>query len=175
MNCYLCNSSSFLNRKGSVRDSTDLKILECKNCGLVTLNSKSHIHKEFYRNSGCIIISNGCPCPPIAVDEIVSGPTPPVILAPGSVSNITVEYGSVIVRWNAPTEGGAPTSYTVFADDQTNSANSVTITGIPSTIYTFPTYTGPAVDQLTAGDEYLFSVTAVNSAGSGAAEVSSSF
>ena len=131
--------------------------------------------KEFYRNSGCIIISNGCPCPPIAVDEIVSGPTPPVILVPGSVSNITVEYGSVIVRWNAPTEGGAPTSYTLIADDQTNSANSVTITGIPSTIYTFPTYTGPAVDQLTAGDEYLFSVIAVNSAGSGTAEVSSSF
>ena len=51
MNCYLCNSSSFLKRKGSVRDSTDLKILECKNCGLVTLSSKSHIHKEFYENS----------------------------------------------------------------------------------------------------------------------------
>lgn len=133
--------------------------------------------KEFYRNSGCIIISNGCPCPPIAVDEIVSGsgPTPPVILAPGSVSNITVEYGSVIVRWNAPTKGGAPTSYTLIADDQTNSANSVTITGIPSTIYTFPTYTGPAVDQLTAGNEYLFSVIAVNSAGSSTADVSSSF
>ena len=131
--------------------------------------------KEFYRNSGCIIISNGCPCPPIAVDEIVSGPTPPVILAPGSVSNITVEYGSVIVRWNAPMTGGTVASYTLFADDLTNAANSVTITGITDVSYIFPTYTGPAVDQLTAGDEYLFSVTAVNSAGSGAAEVSSSF
>jgi hypothetical protein len=117
--------------------------------------------KEFYRNSGCIIISNGCPCPPIAVDEIVSGPTPPVILAPGSVSNITVEYGSVIVTWNAPTEGGAPTSYTLFADDQTNSANSVTITGITTPSYSFATL------DLRSGDEYQMSVIGVNAAGNG--------
>lgn len=51
MNCYLCNSNTFLKRKGSARDSKDLKILECKNCGLVTLSSKSQIHKRFYENS----------------------------------------------------------------------------------------------------------------------------
>jgi hypothetical protein len=134
--------------------------------------------KEFYRNSGCVIISNGCPCPPIAVDEIISGsgPTPPVILVPGPVSNVQAEYGSVIVTWDAPTTGGAPTSYTLIADDQTTLANSVTITGITDVSYTFPTYTGPASNQLTAGDRYLFKVIGNNSAGAGVqGGVSSSF
>jgi hypothetical protein len=134
--------------------------------------------REYIRYDGCVVISNGCPCPPIAVNEIISGsgPTPPVILVPGPVSNVQAEYGSVIVTWDAPTTGGAPTSYTLIADDQTTLANSVTITGITTTSYTFPTYTGPASNQLTAGDRYLFKVIGNNSAGAGVqGGVSSSF
>jgi len=52
MNCYLCNSTSFTTRKGQVRDSPDLKILECTDCGLVTLSSLEHIQTGFYEDSG---------------------------------------------------------------------------------------------------------------------------
>jgi 2-polyprenyl-3-methyl-5-hydroxy-6-metoxy-1,4-benzoquinol methylase len=52
MNCYLCNSLSFRTRKGQVPDEPNLKILECINCGLVTLSSSEHIQSGFYENSG---------------------------------------------------------------------------------------------------------------------------
>ena len=52
MNCYLCHSTTFRMRKGQVRDATALKILECANCGLVTLSSLTHIQSGFYEDSG---------------------------------------------------------------------------------------------------------------------------
>lgn len=52
MNCYLCNSTYFKMRKGRVRDAPDLKILECTDCGLVTLSSLQHIQSGFYEDSG---------------------------------------------------------------------------------------------------------------------------
>jgi 2-polyprenyl-3-methyl-5-hydroxy-6-metoxy-1,4-benzoquinol methylase len=52
MNCYLCNSTSFSIRKGKVRDAPDLEILECSDCGLVTLSTLDHIQAGFYENSG---------------------------------------------------------------------------------------------------------------------------
>ena len=52
MICYLCESKKFLYRHGEVRDAPTLKILECKNCGLVMLDDKEHITSDFYRNSG---------------------------------------------------------------------------------------------------------------------------
>lgn len=52
MNCYLCQSSSFTVRKGQVRDAPDLKILQCNDCGLVTLSSFDHIRAGFYEQSG---------------------------------------------------------------------------------------------------------------------------
>lgn len=52
MNCYLCNSTTFSARKGQVRDAADLKILECNDCGLVTLSSLEHIQAGFYEDSG---------------------------------------------------------------------------------------------------------------------------
>ena len=50
--CYLCNTTSFTTRKGQVRDAPDLKILECADCGLVTLSSLEHIQFGLYENSG---------------------------------------------------------------------------------------------------------------------------
>lgn len=50
--CYLCNGSSFKKRSGTVRDNTDLEILECTECGLVFLSSFSHIKEGFYEKSG---------------------------------------------------------------------------------------------------------------------------
>lgn len=51
-NCYLCNSSSFIDRKGQVRDNLNIKAVECIYCGLVTLSSFDHIQDSFYENSG---------------------------------------------------------------------------------------------------------------------------
>ena len=52
MNCYLCSSAKFAERKGKVRDNPDLKILECLSCGLVALNSHDHVRAGHYENSG---------------------------------------------------------------------------------------------------------------------------
>jgi hypothetical protein len=52
MNCYLCQSPDFTTRKGEVRDAPGMKILECDNCGLVTLSATDHIVPGFYENSG---------------------------------------------------------------------------------------------------------------------------
>lgn len=52
MTCYLCNHQSFSVRKGAVRDDPALQILECDNCGLVTLSSLQHIRVGHYEDSG---------------------------------------------------------------------------------------------------------------------------
>ena len=51
MNCYLCHSVNFFERPGSVRDNSDLNILECQNCGLVQLSSQEHLKAGHYENS----------------------------------------------------------------------------------------------------------------------------
>ena len=52
MSCYLCKSKNYLKRSGSVRDSLNLDILECSDCGLVYLSSLSHIKEGHYEESG---------------------------------------------------------------------------------------------------------------------------
>ena len=52
MYCYLCSSEYFTLRSGSVRDNSDLNILECQNCGLVQLSSQGHLKAGHYENSG---------------------------------------------------------------------------------------------------------------------------
>jgi len=51
MNCYLCGSSSFKKRSGEVRDNPALDVIECQDCGLVTLSSFEHITENFYSDS----------------------------------------------------------------------------------------------------------------------------
>ena len=50
--CYLCGGTEFNKRPGSVRDRSELEILECASCGLVCLSSFDHIREGFYENSG---------------------------------------------------------------------------------------------------------------------------
>ena len=50
--CYLCNNTTAIQRPGSVRDKTELDILECDNCGLVFLSSFDHISLKHYQESG---------------------------------------------------------------------------------------------------------------------------
>jgi len=52
MNCYICNSNHFTNRKGEVRDAPEIKVIQCEDCGLVTLSSIDHITDGFYEESG---------------------------------------------------------------------------------------------------------------------------
>ena len=52
MSCYLCKSDKYCKRAGSVRDNSNLDILECGNCGLVYLSSLDHIQDEHYEESG---------------------------------------------------------------------------------------------------------------------------
>lgn len=51
MTCYLCGSSDYKKREGSVRDNKELDILECNNCSLVFLSNKTHIVENYYENS----------------------------------------------------------------------------------------------------------------------------
>jgi len=52
MPCYLCGSSHATKRSGKVRDSDDIDILECDNCGLVYLSKQDHLDEQHYENSG---------------------------------------------------------------------------------------------------------------------------
>jgi len=50
--CYLCNSKNLSKRKGQVRDNPSIKIMECVECGLVSLAINVHDQCGFYENSG---------------------------------------------------------------------------------------------------------------------------
>ena len=50
--CYLCSGSRFIVRDGTVRDSPEMQILECVDCGLVQLERSDHISRKFYEESG---------------------------------------------------------------------------------------------------------------------------
>jgi protein-arginine kinase activator protein McsA len=48
MKCYLCNGDNFIVRPGEVRNNNKIKVIECKSCGLVTLDNLSHISERHY-------------------------------------------------------------------------------------------------------------------------------
>jgi SAM-dependent methyltransferase len=52
MQCYLCSSVEFSDREGRVRDAPRMRILECRRCGLVMLDSQAHIAPGHYEGSG---------------------------------------------------------------------------------------------------------------------------
>jgi hypothetical protein len=52
MQCSLCSSKEFIDREGKVRDAPCLRILECRQCGLVTLSSHAHIAPGHYEQTG---------------------------------------------------------------------------------------------------------------------------
>jgi len=49
--CYLCNSVNTRTLYPYVRDNKNIKVLQCGNCGLVFLNSRSHVTTKNYENS----------------------------------------------------------------------------------------------------------------------------
>lgn len=50
--CYLCGHGSFRLRHRGTRDKPALNVIECASCGLVTLDSHSHIDPTHYERSG---------------------------------------------------------------------------------------------------------------------------
>ena len=52
MACYLCSSEEFKIVHNGVRDNPKINVIECQNCGLVSLDQIEHITKNFYENSG---------------------------------------------------------------------------------------------------------------------------
>jgi 2-polyprenyl-3-methyl-5-hydroxy-6-metoxy-1,4-benzoquinol methylase len=48
MVCYLCGKSDFVDRPGKVRDIEEIKVIECTNCGLVTLSRTDYISERHY-------------------------------------------------------------------------------------------------------------------------------
>ena len=50
--CYLCHSPEYFFRPGSVRDQPELRVCECRQCGLVYLSSFAHAERDFYEESG---------------------------------------------------------------------------------------------------------------------------
>ena len=50
--CYICGSPDFIYRPGRVRDDPELKICQCRGCGLVYLASFAAGRTGFYEDSG---------------------------------------------------------------------------------------------------------------------------
>lgn len=50
--CYLCGGTTFRPRKGEVRDNPALHVVQCEACGLVALDSRSHIRPGHYEAGG---------------------------------------------------------------------------------------------------------------------------
>lgn len=57
-NCYLCNSTEFEVLEGTVRDYPERKVLKCKKCGLVFLDSFDHIDINYYEDSNMLNEAN---------------------------------------------------------------------------------------------------------------------
>jgi Domain of unknown function (DUF4082)/Fibronectin type III domain/Mo-co oxidoreductase dimerisation domain len=83
-------------------------------------------------------------------------------LKPGQVTGVTATAGlaAATVSWNAPSSGGAPTSYVVTPYIGSSSQTPVTITGTPPA-------TSTTVKNLQPGTQYTFTVHAANVNGSG--------
>lgn len=53
MKCYLCGSEKHFQREGKVRDNSNIKILECIECGLVFLDTQN-TNEKFYQENGML-------------------------------------------------------------------------------------------------------------------------
>jgi 2-polyprenyl-3-methyl-5-hydroxy-6-metoxy-1,4-benzoquinol methylase len=50
--CYLCGNDEQFHKEGVARDAREIEVLKCEVCGLIFLESASHINEGFYENSG---------------------------------------------------------------------------------------------------------------------------
>jgi hypothetical protein len=122
------------------------------------INSVINGQSTYYRktNNGYTSVNLGCPCS-IQSNIIVSGDGGGIV--PGPVTNITYQYGSLIINWDAPTTGDLPFTYLVELK-ATNSSYNVSAT-TSNTTYIFIN------SQLQPGVGYEIVVTPSNTAGVG--------
>lgn len=113
---------------------------------------KSGSMTQYTRYPTCVAISPGCPCPQtnanVNTDTTTNG-------IPGSVSNITITIGSIIVSWNPPATGTGPFSYIITPYLDGTALEPVTTT---QTSYRFA--------DLEEWRPYTFTVCAMNTFGS---------
>jgi hypothetical protein len=107
---------------------------------------------QYTRYPACIGISPGCPCPELN-ESLISGMN---IALPGPVTGITYTVGSIIVSWNAPTNGVGPYTYLVTPYLNGVAQSSVT------TAHGFYRFT-----NLEEWQPYTFTVCAMNGVGQG--------
>ena len=107
---------------------------------------------QYTRYPTCIGISPGCPCPELN-ESLISGNN---IALPGPVTGITYTVGSIIVSWNAPTNGAGPYLYLVTPYLNGVAQSSVT------TAHGFYRFT-----NLQEWQPYTFTVCAMNNVGLG--------
>jgi N,N-dimethylformamidase beta subunit-like, C-terminal/Domain of unknown function (DUF4082)/Fibronectin type III domain/Bacterial Ig domain len=95
-------------------------------------------------------------------------PTFMPIPSPGQVTSVSASagYDSASVTWNAPSSGGAATTYTVTPYSNGTAGTPVTVTGTPPS-------TSATVNGLQQGVPYTFTVQASNPNGSGPASAAS--
>jgi hypothetical protein len=88
--------------------------------------------------------------------------------APGQVTNVSANagLGSASLTWNAPSNGGPVTTYTITPYIGSEAQPATTVTGTPPT-------TGTTITGLTPGTSYTFTVQASNPAGAGPSSESS--
>ncbi len=124
------------------------------------INSIVNGQSTYYRktNSGCTSVNLGCPCA-VQSNTVISGSGGGGGIVPGLVTNITYQYGSLIISWDAPTTGDLPFTYLVELQ-ATNPVYNVSAT-TSNTTYTFIN------SQLQPGVGYKIAVTPSNTAGVG--------
>ncbi|MDX6654821.1 MAG: hypothetical protein QOH18_1535, partial [Solirubrobacterales bacterium] len=128
-------------------------------------HSPMHILSDSEGGNGVFLYNNGSAFPNQSyhaeyywVDVLYTPDTPPP--APGAVSGVTATAGPgrATVKWTAPTTGGVPTSYRITPYQGNTGMTPITVPG---------TETAKVISGLTVGASYTFTVTAVNSGGSG--------
>jgi hypothetical protein len=150
-------AGSFLNRmyppNGSQPSQGSAPMLGIQDSSIINTVRNGNM-TEFQRNSSCVNISVGCPCP--GVNAAFS-------LPPGPISGIVFSVGSIIVSWNAPI-GNESFTYRITPRLNGQALNSV-LTNL--TTYRFT--------DLEEWQPYTFDICAINADGVCGPTVTSSY
>lgn len=168
-------SGSFINRIQNPNNPTTSYAPRLGIYDQSIINTVKNGQMTTYRKNdgGCTRINIGCPCTTssnsvihnsITIPELGLGGSINPLQLPGSVTDIIVIYGSVIVKWKAPTVGveeGIPFIYELTTEPETEKIK----IGNGVTEYIYDTATDTPI--LVPGTAYNFIIRATNSLGAG--------